>query len=86
MLRLDEENVPLFEVIALLEQNDQNQPLTKKVWFESKKLWQVVGPAIFTRIASYTMLVIFQAFVGHLRDTELASLLIATSVIVGVDI
>ncbi|KAK6120003.1 hypothetical protein DH2020_046243 [Rehmannia glutinosa] len=38
----------------------------------------VVGPAIFSRVASYSMFVITQAFAGHLGDLELAGMSIAT--------
>lgn len=68
-----------------LEEDDQDQSLTKRVWIESKKLWQIVGPAIFSRLTSYSMLVITQAFAGHLGDLELAAISIANNVIVGFD-
>ncbi|XP_065847022.1 protein DETOXIFICATION 27-like isoform X1 [Euphorbia lathyris] len=54
-----------------------------KIWIESKKLWRIVGPAIFSRIASYSMNIITQAFAGHLGDVPLASISIANTVIVG---
>ncbi|KAM5575527.1 protein DETOXIFICATION 27-like [Rosa sericea] len=57
--------------------------LSVRVWVESKKLWQIVGPAIFSRVASYTMNVITQAFAGHLGEVELAAISIANTVIVG---
>ncbi|KAI3723051.1 hypothetical protein L2E82_34363 [Cichorium intybus] len=66
---------------------DQDLDLSFRQRFliESKKLWHIVGPAIFSRIASYSMFVITQAFAGHLGDLELAAISIATSVIVGFD-
>uniref|UniRef100_A0A2P2MZK3 Protein DETOXIFICATION n=1 Tax=Rhizophora mucronata TaxID=61149 RepID=A0A2P2MZK3_RHIMU len=69
------------------EQDDhhQHQKLARRVWIESKKLWSIVGPAIFSRLASYSMLVITQAFAGHLGDLELAAISIANNVIVGFD-
>lgn len=87
---LEEAKVPLIEDLASAEllkaeQDDQDQSLTKRVWIESKKLWQIVGPAIFSRLASYSMLVITQAFAGHLGDLELAAISIANNVIVGFD-
>ncbi|XWS41630.1 hypothetical protein CRYUN_Cryun17cG0098700 [Craigia yunnanensis] len=90
MSRLEEAKAPLIEDLASAErlkaeQDDQNQSLTKRVWIESKKLWQIVGPAIFSRLASYSMLVITQAFAGHLGDLELAAMSIANNVIVGFD-
>ncbi|KAJ9170408.1 hypothetical protein P3X46_018518 [Hevea brasiliensis] len=66
-------------------EDDQDQSLTRRVWIESKKLWQIVGPAIFSRLTSYSMLVITQAFAGHLGDLELAAISIANNVIVGFD-
>ncbi|XP_058221320.1 protein DETOXIFICATION 27-like [Rhododendron vialii] len=57
--------------------------LKSKVWIESKKLWHIVGPSIFSRIATYTMSIITIAFAGHLGDLELASLSIANNVIIG---
>ncbi|CAN1169681.1 Protein DETOXIFICATION 27 [Linum perenne] len=62
----------------------ENQ-LAKKTWVETKKLWNIVGPAIFSRVTSYSMLVITQAFAGHLGDLELAGISIANNVIVGFD-
>lgn len=53
------------------------------MWVESKKLWHIVGPAIFSRVASYSMNVITQAFAGHIGDLELAAISIANTVIVG---
>ncbi|KAK6120004.1 hypothetical protein DH2020_046244 [Rehmannia glutinosa] len=57
----------------------------KRVWVETKKLWRVVGPAIFSRIVSYSMFVITQAFAGHLGDLELAAMSIASNVVIGFD-
>ncbi|CAN6218006.1 unnamed protein product [Urochloa humidicola] len=57
--------------------------LSKRVWEESKKLWEVVGPAMFMRLVLYSMNVISQSFVGHLGDRELAAYSIASTVISG---
>ncbi|CAI9111099.1 OLC1v1011236C1 [Oldenlandia corymbosa var. corymbosa] len=65
------------------DENDQN--FKRRLWVESKKLWQIVGPAIFSRIISYSMNVITQAFAGHLGDTELAAISIVNNVITGFD-
>lgn len=50
---------------------------------ESKKLWTIVGPAMVTRLAMNAMIVVTQAFVGHLGDLQLAAMTIATTVVVG---
>jgi len=62
---------------------DGRSRLCSSVWAESRKLWVIVGPAIFSRIATYSMNVITQAFAGHLGDLELAAISIANTVVVG---
>jgi multidrug resistance protein, MATE family len=52
-------------------------------WVESKKLWHIVGPAIFQRIALYGVNVVTQSFIGHLGDLELAAFSIAATVVGG---
>ncbi|CAN1829201.1 Protein DETOXIFICATION 27 [Linum perenne] len=69
----------------LLKADGEENQLAKKTWVETKKLWNIVGPAIFSRVTTYSMLVITQAFAGHLGDLELAGISIANNVIVGLD-
>ncbi|CAD6209925.1 unnamed protein product [Miscanthus lutarioriparius] len=59
------------------------QQLGARVWEESRKLWDIVAPAIFSRVVTYSMNVITQAFAGHLGDLELAAISIANTVVVG---
>lgn len=66
-------------------EEEEEQGLGTRVLVESKKLWHIVGPSIFSRLASYSMLVITQAFAGHLGDLELAAISISVNVIVGFD-
>ncbi|MQL99004.1 hypothetical protein Taro_031728 [Colocasia esculenta] len=73
--------VAQLECRSDVEQEDRGW--SWKVWAESKKLWRIVGPAIFTRLAIYSTNVITQAFAGHLGDLELAAMSIANTVIVG---
>ncbi|KAI0498558.1 hypothetical protein KFK09_019446 [Dendrobium nobile] len=65
------------------EEEEEEWKLRERVWIESKKLWRVAGPAIFSRVVTYSMNVITQAFAGHLGDLELASMSIASNVVVG---
>lgn len=71
--------------VKFIEADEQDETIFRKIWIESRKLWNVVGPAIFTRLASYSMFVITQAFAGHLGDLELAAMSIASNVILGFD-
>lgn len=59
----------------------QCQNLGERVFLESKKLWRVVGPAILSRISTFSSIVITQACDGHLGDLELASLAMAVTVL-----
>lgn len=47
--------------------------LKEKIWSETKKMWVVAGPAIFTRFSTFGINVISQAFIGHIGPTELAA-------------
>ncbi|CAN4092399.1 unnamed protein product [Withania somnifera] len=64
---------------------EDDKDLKTSVWIESKKLWHIVGPAIFSRIATYTMNIITQGFAGHLGEVELAAISISNTVIVGLN-
>lgn len=90
--RVEEAKVPLLDYAAPKEivegrynKGEDEIKIQDKVWMESKKLWRVAGPAIFSRIASFSMFVITQAFAGHLGDLELAAISISTNVILGFD-
>ncbi|XP_019176647.1 PREDICTED: protein DETOXIFICATION 29-like [Ipomoea nil] len=50
---------------------------------ESKKLWFLSAPAIFTSLCQYTIEAITQVFAGHLGTIELAGVSVANSVING---
>ncbi|OWM80972.1 hypothetical protein CDL15_Pgr007003 [Punica granatum] len=58
-------------------------PLGRRVWRESKKLWYILGPSIFSRLANFSMFVSTQAFAGHLGEVELAAMAITITVIIG---
>lgn len=76
-------NTPLLGIHEDVEGAEEKQGLTSRIWNESKKLWIVVGPAIFGRISLNTANFVTQAFAGHLGDLELAAMSIAASVILG---
>ncbi|WVZ18749.1 hypothetical protein V8G54_006071 [Vigna mungo] len=65
------------------DQPYDEQSFGNKLWLETKKLWVIVGPSIFSRLALYNMNVVTQAFAGHLGEVELAAISIANTVIVG---
>ncbi|KAG8057068.1 hypothetical protein GUJ93_ZPchr0002g23691 [Zizania palustris] len=57
----------------------------REVWEESKKLWEIVGPAIFLQLVLYSFSTVSQAFAGHIGDLELAAFSIAVNVISGLN-
>ena len=67
---------------AVVQRNDQAN-IFPRFWTESRKLWQITAPSIFSRVAAATMNIVTQAFAGHLGEVELASISIANTVIVG---
>ncbi|PWA75317.1 root hair specific 2 [Artemisia annua] len=50
---------------------------------ESKKLWYLAGPAIFTSVCQYSLGAITQTFAGHVGTLDLAAFSIENSVIAG---
>ncbi|KAH9324797.1 hypothetical protein KI387_004975 [Taxus chinensis] len=55
----------------------------KESWIESKKLWVIAGPVIFTTLCNYSIGALTQIFAGHLGTVELAAVSIENSVIAG---
>ncbi|KAF5181800.1 Detoxification-like protein, partial [Thalictrum thalictroides] len=55
----------------------------KEFLVESKKLWFLAGPAIFTSICQYSLGAISQVFAGQVGTLELAAVSVENSVIAG---
>ncbi|OMO69915.1 Multi antimicrobial extrusion protein [Corchorus capsularis] len=55
------------------DQKKDGGELKEKVWVESKKIWRIAFPASLTKLTSFGMFVITQAFIGHLSKVELAA-------------
>ncbi|CAI9775361.1 unnamed protein product [Fraxinus pennsylvanica] len=55
----------------------------KEFMIESRKLWYLAGPAIFTSICQYSLGAITQTFAGQVGTLELAAVSIENSVIAG---
>ncbi|RZB86148.1 Protein DETOXIFICATION 21 [Glycine soja] len=61
---------------------EKEESLRKRAWDESKKMWVVAGPAIFTRFSTFGIMVVSQSFIGHIGSTELAAYAIVMTVLV----
>ncbi|CAI9779367.1 unnamed protein product [Fraxinus pennsylvanica] len=55
----------------------------QQFWIESKKLWYLAAPAIFTTLCQYSLGAITQTLAGHLGTLELAAVSVENSVIAG---
>ncbi|KAI4386615.1 hypothetical protein MLD38_004533 [Melastoma candidum] len=45
----------------------------KNVWVESSKIWRIAFPAMLTRVSTFGVLIVTQAFIGHVGATQLAA-------------
>ncbi|MGV7988989.1 MATE family efflux transporter, partial [Mycobacterium kansasii] len=50
---------------------------------ESKKLWRIAGPAIFSRLTMYSANLVTVAFCGHIGNVELAAMSIVNNILLG---
>ncbi|XP_020534426.1 protein DETOXIFICATION 21 isoform X2 [Jatropha curcas] len=57
----------------LVRGGEEEVEFKENIWRESKKIWVVAGPAIFTRFSTFGIVIISQAFIGHIGSTELAA-------------
>ena len=55
--------------------------LKDRVCTESKKMWIVAGPAVFSRFSTTGVGIISQAFIGHIGPTELAAYALVSTVL-----
>ena len=69
------------EITSEQEKEDESS-LTKKVWKESKLMWIVAAPAIFTRFSTFGLNIISQAFIGHIGPRELAAFALVFTVLI----
>ncbi|CAL1409723.1 unnamed protein product [Linum trigynum] len=64
--------------------NLESTALIRAVWQESKNLWLIAGPSIFSRVAMFSLTVVTQAFAGHLGELNLAAISMVCFVIIGI--
>ena len=72
----------LNRAITSEEEKEDDSSLVKRVWNESKSMWIVAAPAIFTRFSTFGLNVISQAFVGHIGPRELAAFALVFTVLI----
>ena len=75
-------NINLTINLCYKQSVEKEESLRKRAWDESKKMWVVAGPAIFTRFSTFGIMVVSQSFIGHIGSTELAAYAIVMTVLV----
>ncbi|CAA0826948.1 root hair specific 2 [Striga hermonthica] len=76
-------------ITSFVDDGDDIPPISSARQFskafarESKKLWYLAGPAIFTSLCQYSLGAITQTFAGHVGTLDLAAFSIENSVIAG---
>ncbi|KAK9931344.1 hypothetical protein M0R45_018621 [Rubus argutus] len=79
---MGEEDIKQKLLIKEATEEEEELGLINRVWNESKKIWVVAGPAIFTRFSTFGTNVVSQAFIGHIGSTELAAYSLVFTVLV----
>lgn len=75
--------------VVFTAKSDDIPPITgagtfaREFLHESKKLWYLAGPAIFTAISQYSLGAVTQVFAGQIGTLQLAAVSIENSVIAG---
>lgn len=64
-------------------EQEEKVGIVKEFGIESKKLWKIAGPAIFTAICQYSLGALTQVFSGFVGDVELAAVSVENSVVAG---
>lgn len=65
------------------ERKREEVGVIKEFGDESRRLWKLAGPAIFTSICQYFLGALTQTFAGLLGDLQLAAVSVENSVIAG---
>ena len=75
-------NTPLINSQSYHDEEKQ-VAVIKEFWYESKRLWKLAGPAIFTSVSQYSLGGVTQTFAGLVGELELAAVSVENSVIAG---
>ena len=66
----------------LLGSEAEEQPnLKRRIWVESKLIWRIALPSMLARVTSFGMIVVTQAFLGHIDELELAAFALVQSLV-----
>ncbi|KAF5739410.1 protein TRANSPARENT TESTA 12 [Tripterygium wilfordii] len=77
------ETTPLLEHQTDGGEEQKRESFVKEFRDESKKLWKIAGPTIFSAICQYSLGAVTLAFSGYVGELELAAFSVENSVIAG---
>ncbi|KAK7282851.1 hypothetical protein RIF29_11938 [Crotalaria pallida] len=95
---INEAEHPLLQSTLLPQEQHQHQhklrlhgssnsdSLIQRTCLESKKLWQIAGPSIFSRLTMFSITVVTQSFAGHLSDLDLTAITTACTVLISISL
>ncbi|MED6137034.1 hypothetical protein PIB30_061225 [Stylosanthes scabra] len=68
----------------LLHQPNNHTTLIQRSCSESRTLWQIAAPSIFTRLAMFSITIITQSLAGHLSDIDLAAFSLSCTFLISI--
>ncbi|KAK4377933.1 hypothetical protein RND71_004229 [Anisodus tanguticus] len=71
----------LFSEVQAVEEDDSEVNFKDKLWNETKKMWVIAAPAMFTKFSTFGVTVISHSFVGHIGSNELAAYALVSTVL-----
>ncbi|GAB4839391.1 Protein DETOXIFICATION 33 [Ancistrocladus abbreviatus] len=77
------DSAPLLKGLSGAEEEHNQKTPLQEFGYESKKLWVLAGPAIFTAICQYSLGALTQTFAGLVGELELAAVSVENSVVAG---
>ncbi|KAJ0079252.1 hypothetical protein Patl1_23584 [Pistacia atlantica] len=71
-----------IEETLIIKSEAEDGSLKGRVWMESKKIWKIAFPAILARMALFGVILVTQAFVGHIGALELSAFAVVQTILV----
>ncbi|KAK4743680.1 hypothetical protein SAY87_009992 [Trapa incisa] len=58
------------------------ESLHRRIWDESRKIWRVSLPAILSRLSLFGIIILTQAFIGHISNLDYAAFAVVQTILV----
>ncbi|KAL8151146.1 hypothetical protein V2J09_020954 [Rumex salicifolius] len=89
LAKKESQNPGIRSYSSFIVHEDDIPPITgvgvffREFWVESKKLWYLAAPAIFTTLCQYSLGAVTQLFAGHVGTIAIAAVSVENNVIAG---